>query len=38
MLHDLTRWKRVTYLFLSAVTRGQTDSDSAYVLLCTVQT
>jgi len=34
-LHDVRRWKRVTHLSLSAVTCGQTDSDSAYALLCT---
>jgi hypothetical protein len=31
----VTRWKRVTYLFVSVVACGQTDSDSAYALLCT---
>ena len=35
MPHDVTRWKRVTYLFLSAVTCGQTDSYSVCTLLCT---
>lgn len=34
-LHDVTSWRRETYLFLSAVTSGQTDPDSAYELLCT---